>query len=119
MIGTIAIMRPVAAMPTSSWWLPVKCMIPSGSVRLSSSVNSTTANRNSFQRMMKLSITVVKIAGAPIGTVTRQKISKSEYPSIRGVEQVLRNLREEALEDVDGDGDVRGHVDEDEPRQRV
>jgi hypothetical protein len=33
---------------------------------------------NSFHRMMKLSITVVKIAGAPIGTVTRQKISKSE-----------------------------------------
>ena len=74
----IAIMRPVAAIPTSSWWLPVKCMSPSGSVRLLSSVRSTTANRNSFHSTMKLSVTVVKIAGAPIGIVTRQKISKSE-----------------------------------------
>jgi hypothetical protein len=56
-----------------------------------------TANGNSFQRMMKLSITVVKIAGTPIGTVTRQKISKSgsSRPSARR-RTILRNLREES-----------------------
>ena len=41
--GMIAIIRPVAIMPMSSIWSPMKRWMPSGSVRLSSSVISTTA----------------------------------------------------------------------------
>jgi ABC-type glycerol-3-phosphate transport system permease component len=51
--------------------------LPRGSVRFSSSVRNTTANKNSFHRMMKLSVMVVKSAGRPIGKVMRQKISMS------------------------------------------
>ena len=116
----MAIISPVATMPTSSWWLPMKCMMPSGKVRLSSSVSSTTAYRNSFHRMMKLSVTVVKIAGS----ADRQgdapedlEIGIAVHP--RRIEQVLRDLREEALEDVDGHRQMAGDVDDDEAGQRV
>ena len=42
-IGRTAIMTPVAIMPTSSVRDPMKYMMPNGSVRLLSSVSSTTA----------------------------------------------------------------------------
>ena len=48
-------------------------------------------------------MTVVAIAGMPIGSITRQKICPVGVTvDARGVEQVLRNAREEALEDVHG-----------------
>ncbi len=70
--------------------------------------------------MMKLSVTVVKIAGTPIGSVIAPEdleIGIAVHP--RGVEQILRDLREEAFEDVDGHREVGRDIDEDEAGQRV
>ena len=56
--------------------------MPRGNVRFSSSVISTTAKRNSFQRLMKFKMMVVAMAGTPTGSVSRQKTLRSEQPSI-------------------------------------
>ena len=56
---------------------------------------------------------VVAMAGIPMGTVSRQNTPSSEQPSmLRGVEVVLRDLREEALEEIEGQRQLDRHVDE-------
>src|SRR5262245_38303392 len=80
--GRMAIIMPVAIMPMSSSLSPMKRMIPSGSVRFSSSVTSTTAYRNSFHSSIRFRMIVVAMAGIPMGTVSRQNTPSSEQPSI-------------------------------------
>ena len=77
MTGMTEIITPVAIMPMSWKWSPMKARMPMGKVRLSGSVMSTTANRNSFQSWMKFRISVVAMAGMPTGSTMRQKISRS------------------------------------------
>ena len=111
--GMIAIISPVAIMPTSSCVSPMKRWMPSGSVRLASSVISTTANRNSFHSRMKLRMTVVAIAGSAIGSADAPEdlpVGIAVHP--RGVEQVARDAREEALEDVDRERQLDRDVDQ-------
>src|SRR5215510_50599 len=90
--GTIAMMRPVAIMPTSSSLSPRKRWMPSGSVRFASSVISTTAYRNSFQSRIVLRITV---------------------------EEIARDAGEEALEDVHGERQLHRDVHRDQAGEGV
>ena len=52
-------------------------------MRCDSSEIITSASRNSFHVHMNTSSTIVRIAGRPIGTRTRQRIRHEEAPSTR------------------------------------
>jgi len=70
--------------------------------------------------MEKLSVIVVNSAGIPIGRAIRQKdLDVAIAVHARGIEEILRDLGEEAFEYVDGHAEMGRDVDETSPRSEL
>jgi hypothetical protein len=83
MTGVATITAPAARSVRSDECWPWKNASPSGAVRRFSLETMTRARRNSFQVHMKTSTIIVRIAGLPNGTSTRQSVVQLDAPSIR------------------------------------
>ena len=86
------ITAPAASRLRSDVCWPWKNASPSGAVRRFSLDTITSASRNSFHVHMNTSTIIVRIAGRPNGTSTRQSVVQLEAPSIRAASSSERGV---------------------------